>query len=67
MVVGTCKRCADMLEVEGIAGFLLVEASVVEGPFVLGGWADIGVYALVVFVEGDVAGGYGGGENGRDV
>lgn len=50
-----------------IAGLLLTEAGAVDGPFVLGGWADVGVYALRVCVQGDVVRWARGWEIGGDV
>jgi hypothetical protein len=64
VIVGTSERGADPLEVEAVAGLLLAEARVVDGPFVLRGWADVGVDAVGVLVEGDVVGWTGSGELG---
>lgn len=66
VVVGTAKHGADALEVEAVAGLLLAEARVVDGPFFLCGRADVRVDAVGVFVEGDVVWGAGDGELGGD-
>jgi hypothetical protein len=68
VVVGAAEHCADALEVEAVAGLLLVEALVVDRPFFSGGWAHVRVDALRVGVEGDGAGCYrvGEGEGGGD-
>jgi hypothetical protein len=56
VVVGASKCRADPLEMEFVARLLFVEARVVDGPFFLSRRADVGVDALIVFVEWDVAG-----------
>lgn len=56
VVKGAVGGGAVALQVEVVAGLLLAEARVVHDPFLCSGWADEGVEALPVFVEGDVAG-----------
>jgi hypothetical protein len=50
VVVGAAEHCADALEMEAVAGLLLVEALVVDGPFFSGGWAHVRVDAQGVGV-----------------
>jgi len=47
---------------EAVARLLLMEAGVVDGPFFLGGRADIGINTLGIFVEGNEASRYGRGK-----
>lgn len=67
VVVLAPKRRARALQVVVVARLLLAEARVIDGPFFGGGWADICVEALVVFVDGDVAWDGGGREVCGDV
>lgn len=43
VVVGTAKGAASAFEVEVVARLLFVETLVVDGPFLLAGWAHVGV------------------------
>lgn len=53
MIVRAIKSRTVTLEMMAVAGLLAMEASVVNRPLFLSRWADVGVDALTIFVQGN--------------